>query len=131
MKNYIKIDTAKQQIIMDKTFYKNSRRYGTPEYKDLLSACKDFPGFTPTLRTIKKPDHNIDRNKGLNYEFMEDYINKYEPMPTREAVLASFHQMRIIAKAHQPGSSFATIKKWFLDKYPEVITITAEKTAAA
>lgn len=131
MKNYVRIDDEKRLIIMDKAFYNNSRKYGTPEYKNLLAVRKDFPDYTPTLRKIKKPDHTIERNKGLNYEFMEDYINKYEPMPTRETVLSSFQQMRIIAKAHQPGSSFATIKKWFLEKYPEVKTLTIEKPAAA
>lgn len=57
MKNFMRIDTKKRQIIMDKTFYNKSLYFGTEEYDKLQTARKDYPGFTPVRREIRKPDH--------------------------------------------------------------------------
>ena len=57
MKNFMRIDTKKRQIIMDKTFYNRSLYFGTEEYNLLQMARKDYPGFTPVRREIRKPDH--------------------------------------------------------------------------
>ena len=85
MKNFMRIDAKKRQIIMDKTFYNRSLYFGTEEYNRLQMARKDYPGFTPVRREIRKPDHPIDRHKGLTYVYMENYIRKCEPAETREA----------------------------------------------
>lgn len=83
-------------------------------------ARKDYPGFAPVRREIRKPDHPIDRHKGLTYVYMENYIRKCEPEETREEILSVFERMKDIAKAHAPGTSYNHIKKWFLERYPEV-----------
>ena len=75
-------------------------------------ARKDYPGFTPVRREIRKPDHPI--------VYMENYIRKCEPEETREEILSVFERMKDIAKAHAPGTSYNHIKKWFLERYPEV-----------
>lgn len=69
MKNFMRIDAKKCQIIMDKTFYNRSLYFGTEEYNLLQMARKDYPGFTPVRREIRKPDHPIDRHKGLTYVY--------------------------------------------------------------
>lgn len=69
MKNFMRIDAKKRQIIMDKTFYNRSLYFGTEEYNLLQMARKDYPGFTPVRREIRKPDHPIDRHKGLTYVY--------------------------------------------------------------
>ena len=111
MKNFMRIDTKKRQIIMDKTFYNRSLYFGTEEYNLLQMARKDYPGFTPVRREIRKPDHPIDRHKGLTYVFMENYIRKREPEETREEILSDFEQMKVIAKAHASGT---TLRNGFL-----------------
>lgn len=113
MKNFMRIDAKKRQIIMDKTFYNRSLYFGTEEYNRLQMARKDYPGFTPVRREIRKPDHPIDRHKGLTYVYMENYIRKCEPEETREEILSVFERMKDIAKAHAPGTSYNHIKKWF------------------
>ena len=120
MKNFMRIDAKKCQIIMDKTFYNRSLYFGTEEYNLLQMARKDYPGFTPVRREIRKPDHTIDRHKGLTYVYMENYIRKCEPEETREEILSAFERMKDIAKAHAPGTSYNHIKKWFLERYTEV-----------
>ena len=77
MKNFMRIDTKKRQIIMDKTFYNKSLYFGTEEYDKLQTARKDYPGFTPVRREILKPDHPIDRHKGLTYVYMENYMYRF------------------------------------------------------
>ena len=87
-----------------------------------------YPNAKIVTRHIKK-NPNQEHHKGLTYDFMEDYIRNYAPEKTRKADLDEFHQKLIISECHSKAFRYPTIKKWFLDKYPEVTSFVL--TAAA
>lgn len=62
MKNYVKIDYANRQIIMDRTFSRLSKIVGSEEYNRLQTARRDYEGFNVVTRTIRRNDKK-DRSK--------------------------------------------------------------------
>ena len=120
MKNWVKIDYTNRQIIMDRTFAKNAKIVGSEEYNRLQMARRDYAGFNVTTRTIRRNDKK-ERYDGLTYAYMEDYISTHEPPEKREAVLEELAEMRLISQCHSKAHRYPTIKKWFLNKYPEIV----------
>ena len=119
MTNYLRIDVAKSRLVMDKTFSKNAAIAGSREYKILQDARRDYEGFTVVTRQIKR-NPNKECYKGLTYQYMEDYILTHELDETVNEVLEEFYEMRLIAECHSLAFRYPTIKKWFLNKYPEI-----------
>ncbi len=121
MKNTLKIDFEANKIIMDRTFAQKCANTRSEEYAQLQNVRRDYPTFAVVTRTIKK-NPNKESYKGLTYQYMEDYIATHESEETVEAALAEFAEMRLIAACHSKAFRYPTIKKWFLQKYPEVAT---------
>lgn len=113
----ITINTKNNTLVITKKFEKAASKFGSPEYKELKEARADFPNFKVVVRTVKQKKETY---KGLTYEYMETYIKKYEPKETREAVLKEFEDKLFISECHSKGRRYPAIKKWFLEKYPEV-----------
>ena len=119
MKNTLKIDFAKKQIIMDRTFAKNSTDTRSEEYAHLQSVRHDYPTFTVTTRSCKKNPEK-ESYKGLNYPYMEHYILTHEGKDTVLEVLDEYNELRLIAECHSKSRRYPVIKRWFLARYPEV-----------
>ena len=118
MTNYAKIDHANRLIVMDRAFAKNSLIVGYPEYNQLQACRRDYPDYIVVRREIKR-NPNQERYKGLTYRYMEDYIMTHEARDTVKAVLDEFYEMQLISKGHSKPFRYPTIKKWFLERYPE------------
>lgn len=114
MKNYVKIDCENRKIIMDRTFAKNAKVVGSEEYNLLQTARKDYTGFDVVTRTIKRNSQKKCYH-GLTYDYMEKYIMSHEKSKERKK---EFDELRLIAACH--SKRYPTIKKWFLEQYPEV-----------
>ena len=56
MKNYVKVDYANRQIIMDRTFARLAKIVGSEEYNLLQTARRDYEGFHVVTRTIRRND---------------------------------------------------------------------------
>ena len=54
MKNTLKIDHAKQIIVMDATFAKKSANTMSAEYAHLQQVRRDYPKYDVITRTIKR-----------------------------------------------------------------------------
>lgn len=119
MKNILKVDFANKQIIMDRTFAKNSTDTRSEEYAHLQRVRADYPTFTVSTRTCKK-NPNKESYKGLTYAYMEDYIICNEGKDTVLEVLDEYNHLRLISECHSKSRRYAPIKRWFLAKYPEV-----------
>ncbi len=131
MKNTLKVDFAKEQIIMDRTFAQKVTNTSSSEYAHLQQVRKDYPDFKVITRKIKRnPDK--ETYKGLTYEYMEDYIVTHESKETVTEVLAEFHELKLISRCHSQSKRYPVIKKWFLDKYPDIAKFgnNEENTAA-
>ena len=127
MKNTLKVDFKKRLIIMDRTFAKKSMDTSSDEYAKLQSVRCDYPKFRVITRTIKRK-RNKATYKGLTYVYMEEHISKLTDKDEAEKALSEYNKLREIAKCHK-GKGYPVIKKWFLQRYPEVKDFL-EKAAA-
>lgn len=130
MKNYVKIDYANRQIIMDRTFAWNAKIVGSEEYNLLQTARRDYEGFHVITRTIRRNEKK-ECYRGLTYDYMERYILTHDNAEER---MKEFNELRLIAECH--SKRYPVIKKWFLQQYPEIAQfgmpdITEEAPAAA
>lgn len=119
MKNTLKIDFEKKQIIMDRTFAKNAQNTNSEEYAHLQQVRKDNPTYTVITRQIKK-NPNKETYAGLTYEYMTNYILLHETAETRKTVLTEFNELLLISQCHAKSKRYPVIKQWFLNKYPEI-----------
>ena len=119
MTNYLKIDMKNRALVYDRAFAKNCFIVGTTEYTQLQEAMKTFPNFKVEQRSIRKNEAK-ECYKGLNYDYMRKYIDSHETGKNLVAVKAEFEEKLNISKCHSIAYRYPTIKKWFLDKYPEV-----------
>ena len=120
MKNYCRIDHENRQIIMDRTFAKNSTDTRSEEYAHLQRVRADYPTFTVSTRSCK-PNPEKESYKGLTYEYMEHYILTHESKDTVLEVLDEYNELRLIAECHSRSRRYPVIKRWFLAKYPEIM----------
>lgn len=119
----IQINHKNSTIEMTKKFYTESCKFGTDEYKALQEARRDYHGYKPVVAKTKKSGTGaLDAFKGLNYEYMEIYIEKHDD--EKKSIMAEFKMLRAEDDASvamdAESESFLTIREWFLDKYPEV-----------
>lgn len=119
MKNTLRIDREHDLIIMDRTFAKLSEDTRSEEYAHLQTVRKDYPDFKVITKTIKR-NPNKETYKGLTYEYMTNYILTHETKENALEVITEFNEMRQISKCHRQGLRYPVIKRWFLDKYPEI-----------
>lgn len=120
MKNTLKINHENKTIVMDRTFAKFAENTRSEEYAHLQQVRRDYPDYAVTTRTIKRNSEK-ETYKGLTYEYMEEYILRHESEEKQLEVIKEFHELRTISKCHKQGLRYPTIKKWFLNKYPEII----------
>ena len=124
MKNTLKIDFANKKIIMDRTFAKNCENTMSEEYAHLQEVRNDYPDYMVMTRSIKR-NPNKETYKGLTYEYMEDYMLHHGTDEEVAKAIKEYRELRLIAKCHGKGFRYPTIKKWFLEKYPEIDEFTA------
>lgn len=118
--NTIRLDHVRHKIIMDSVFYKNSLNPRNIEYTILQNTRHDYPNYEPVKHTIKK-NPTKKTYSGLTYAYMEDYILTHESAETVNDVLDEFNEMILISECHSRAFRYPAIKKWFLQKYPEIV----------
>ena len=104
MKN-IRLDYAKETIEITKAFEKKASIYGSPEYRELIDAKKEFPNFRIVVKTTK----SNNSFKGMDYDFMREYISKHEDAEKLTEELNKLIDMKL---------SYGEIKQWFIEIYP-------------
>ena len=122
MKNVLKVSHADRTIVMDRTFAKFADNTMSPEYAHLQQVRRDYPTYTVVQRQIKK-NAKQEHYHGLTYAYMEDYIASHGNADDRR----TYDEMKLISKCHSKGFRYPTIKKWFLDKFPEVKAFGIQK----
>lgn len=119
MKNTLKIDFNNKKIIMDRTFAQLCTDTNSDEYEKLQRVRRDYPDYEVVARQIRR-NPNKETYKGLTYAYMENYILTHEPEARALAVIKEYNDLRTISQCHRQGLRYPTIKKWFLEKYPEI-----------
>ena len=121
MTNILRVDHENKTLVMDKTFEKNSSIFGSRESQMLEEARRAYPTYSVARRQIKKNTHQEHYN-GLTYEYMRWYIQTHEEGEALTVIIKEFDELLLISKCHSKGKRYPTIKKWFLELYPEVKT---------
>ena len=123
MKNDLRIDFTKNEIIMSRQFEKCASIAGSEEYRRLQLVRQDYPTFAVVRRSIKKAPSKVTY-AGLTFAYMENYIAKHDNAEENRKV---YDELRLIGACHKV--SYPTIKKWFLETYPEIVEFGIEGAA--
>ena len=111
------LDHARKMIIMSRTFAKKAEDPRSNEYAILKQLREDNFGYAVIRKEIRKNPHS-EHYKGLTYDYMRTYITNHEPEASRQTMSDELEHMIEISKCH--SIRYATIKKWFLAKYPDI-----------
>ncbi len=118
-KSSIKILYDENVIRLNKTFAKMVENPLSDEYTLLQKIRQDYPTYKIRIREIKKKP-NKECYKGLTYDYMKDYIKSHEPKETCKKALDEFDELVLVSKCHSRCRRYPTVKKWFLEKYPQI-----------
>ena len=101
----ITINYKKNTIEITKSFEKKASAYGSVEYTELANARKEFPNF----RIIVKAAKTKSTFKGMDLDFMRDYIASHD---NKEENMAALNRLC------EKNLTYGEIKQWFIDTYP-------------
>ena len=107
-----------RKIEMTKTEAKAAGKPNTTEYNTLLELMKNFPGFQ--IEIVKSAAKKADRFKGLDINYMENYIKSQKP-----ELLETFYELRGLDANGKKvelaaAATYGEIKMWFLTQFPEI-----------
>lgn len=107
-----------RKIEMTKTEAKAAGKPNTTEYNILLELMKNFPGFQ--IEIVKSAAKKVDRFKGLDTNYMENYIKSHKP-----ELLETFYELRGLDADGKrvelaAAATYGEIKMWFLTQFPEI-----------
>ena len=119
MTSAIRINHFDKEILISKTFEKAAHNPNSREYKELMEVMNTHPTYKLAQRSIKK-NTKKETYAGLTYKFMRDYIILHSTPEEEIAAVAEFDEKILISKCHSKAQRYPSIKKWFLEKYPEV-----------
>ena len=121
MKNTLRIDHGARRIIMDRTFAKYAANTRSNEYAHLQQVRKDYPDYSVVRKEIKR-NQNKNTYRGLTYDYMYHYIseNKNLTQTEKDSVRKELEEMIQISRCQALRYRYPVIKKWFLDKFPEI-----------
>ena len=102
--NNITINYKKSTIEIAKSFEKKASIFGSAEYNELCNARKEFP----TYRLVIKANKSNNTFKGMDYDFMLDYIENHD---NAEQHKAEFNKLR------ENNLPYGEIKQWFVSTY--------------
>ncbi len=103
------VNDNKAQV--SKTFMKNSKIYGTPEYKLMREFKAENPNCEVVVKTIKK-NPNKKTTLNLKYENMETFIDEQE---NNEILKAEFEKVKRMSKVQK--SPYNYVLDWFKKKF--------------
>ena len=119
MTSAIRINHFDKEILISKTFEKAAHNPNSREYKELMEVMNTHPTYKLAQRAIKK-NTKKETYAGLTYKFMRDYIILHSTPEEEIAAVTEFDEKILISKCHSKAQRYPSIKKWFLEKYPEV-----------
>ena len=115
----IRIDHFEKKILISKSFQKSAMNPNSKEYKELMKVQRNHPDYEIAQRAIKK-SANKQAYKKLTYEYMRDYIILTSTPEEEQAAVAEFDHLIHVSRCQCQANRYPVIKRWFLNKYPEV-----------
>lgn len=118
----LKVNHQTRTIEMNKTFADKASRFGSDEYKALMLAREQNPGYATKVITRKATKSDKPSYKGLTYEYMEKYILAHddEDQTTMNEYMALRGMTDEAEDALADSFTYQEMKEWFLDKFPAI-----------
>ena len=117
----MKINQKNQTIEMSKKFAKAAAVFGSKEYRQLQEVRQDYPNFR-VVTISRKAVAKKETVKGLSYEYMERYIQKYDD--DKKSIMAEYLMLRgKTAEAEEAlaeSCTYLEMREWFLKKFPAI-----------
>lgn len=113
MKNNVIKMINENEAQVSKTFAKNAKIYGTPEYKLWREFKAENPEYVMVVKSIKK-NPNKKTNKNLTYKNMEMYISKQKDS---EKLSKEYWVVRDASKLQKNPYTF--VVDWFKTRFNE------------
>ena len=119
------INDKNRSIEISRKFANEARKFGTEEYRMLQEARAAYPKFKVVTKATAK---RADSFKGLNRDYMEKFIKTHEKKDEKGNVIDNLTTFYALTGREADGSkkefsevaTYGELKKWFLEKYPEV-----------
>ena len=108
--NKITVNYTKNTLEITKSFEKKARAYGSDAYNELTAARKEFPNYRIVVKTSK----SNNSLKGMDYDFMREYISKHDNADNA----GEGKHMAEFEKLCASDLSYGEIKQWFVETYP-------------
>ena len=124
------INEKKNAIELTKKESTAAAKFGTPEYRALQEARKDYPGFKVVTIT-RKSTAKKESYKGLTYGYMETYIQKHDD--EENSIMAEYMMLRGLSgeaeEALAESFTYQEMKEWFLKKFPAIAEFHKKREA--
>lgn len=101
----ITINYKKSTIEITKSFEKQASVFGSEAYNELCDARKEFPNY----RLVVKSSKSNSTFKGMDYDFMLEYISKHDDAEKHKEELKKLCDSKL---------TYGEIKQWFVSVYP-------------
>ena len=101
----ITVNYKKNTLEITKAFEKKASAYGSEAYRELCEARKEFPNYRIVVKTTK----SNNSFKGMDYDFMKEYISKHEASEKHTEELNELIDKKL---------TYGEIKQWFVETYP-------------
>ena len=111
----IRVIYDERRIVLSSAFEKKAFVPGTVEYDMLQAVRRDYPDFTLAVRKFKT-NTKQEHYRGLDYEFMHDYIKSHEA--DANPVLEELDEMIGISKCHSRGKALSHHQEVVLGSLP-------------
>lgn len=106
------INSKKREIVITKAFAKKAEKFQSDEYNELKNARLDNPRY----KVVVKKSAKKDNLKGLDYNFMKNYIEKNDDENgSKMKEFVNMTEKQADALGVKP---YGQVKKWFLEQYP-------------
>lgn len=117
--NNLRFEHETREIIITKRMEAAASKFGSEAYNYLIAARADYPDYKLVVKTVAKSATRIT----LNCAFMVKYIEKHDD--ENKTVMAAYEAEKKKMKKKDDTEladnySFGNLRKWFLEKYPEV-----------
>ena len=112
-----KINFNNNTIEITKAFAKRAANPTSEEFKELMELRKSLAGFEVVVKASAKRTSKKDTLKGLNYEFMKQYIARHDDSGE---VMEEFTKRTVKNEDNLATQSYGEVKKWFLEQYPTI-----------
>ena len=120
MKKNLILDHKHNKILMSRDFARRYTNTESEEFKLFQAVKACYSSYAVEVGVIRKKE-NKESYRGLTYQYMERYISVKGSTEEME----EYKNMHFLSECHKVR--YPAIKRWFLNKYPDVVRYGAKE----